>query len=129
MLFVSILNILTFKRRMGATFRCPNCRKECRQSQIKRNNFVARLMGKLEVKCPNFEITPQRATYLKQEQEANQSVVNSRDNRRNLDVSRNDEKSDGSRSRSRSKSRSRERFVLIDCNCHSFVCTLPQYVI
>ena len=81
-------------RGMGATFPCPNCRQECRQSQIKRNDVLARLIGKLEVKCPNFEITPQRATYLKQERRANryQSVLNSIDNRRNRNVSRDDEK-------------------------------------
>eukprot|EP01084_Bolivina_argentea_P211544 359844_1 len=51
-------------QREGDHFKCPNCRKICNVHQVKRTTFIDRLLGELVVKCPNFEITRQKALYL-----------------------------------------------------------------
>ena len=91
----------------GSTFHCPVCRKECARSRIQRIEFIKRKMLQLRVKCPNYEITPQRALYLKQSDKTEQLSPLSHHHR---DRNRNNKNTTDNRGRSRS--RSRERFVI-----------------
>ena len=92
---------------------CPTCRKPVARSTIKRMVFIDRQIGNLMVKCPNHEITPQKALYLQQCAESNHNQDDSDWNRNhNSNRNQNRESRDGSISRSRSRSRSRDRFKI-----------------
>eukprot|EP01083_Nonionella_stella_P207596 754006_1 len=49
----------------GPIFNCPTCRRKCNQHEIKRVKFIDRQIKNLLIKCPNHEITPTKAIYLK----------------------------------------------------------------
>ena len=93
--------------REGSTFRCPSCRTQCTPAQMKRNKFIDRRIRELLVKCPNFEITKEKALYLKADSQKSK-VRQGRLERRG--TSRID---DASRDRSRSRSRSRDRLTVV----------------
>lgn len=37
----------------SGAFPCPMCRKPCNRSKVERITFIDRLMGQLQVRCPN----------------------------------------------------------------------------
>ena len=92
---------------------CPTCRQPVARSSIKRMAFIDRQIGNLMVKCPNHEITPQKALYLQQYAESNHNQDDSdRNHNHNSNHNQNRETRDRSISRSRSRSRSRDRFKI-----------------
>lgn len=107
--------------RSGGAFRCPNCRRTCFRHRNRRNNMLGRLMQQLQVRCPNHEITANRALYIRQQREAEQKQESKEDNNhdqrgrnRNRNRDRDREREQDRRNdedRDRSRSRSRERFV------------------
>ena len=77
-------------------------------------------MEQLQVRCPNHEITPVRALYIRQEQKEDEKVdqveLNDNDNHQNRGRDRErarnrDREQREERDRSRSRSRSRERYL------------------
>lgn len=89
--------------RTGPRFQCPSCRTWCNQNEIKRQKFTDRRIKELKVKCPNFEITKEKALYLAKLK----PISNIRDSRR-----KRNSKHIGNNSASRDRSRSRNRFVV-----------------
>ena len=109
------INILI--QRQGRIFLCPSCRTQCDAQNVKRTGFVDRMINKLKVKCPNYEITKEKALYLSQiskmkpKDQNIENLRNKRDSRRDRNRNKRDHETNSNRARSRSRSRSRERFV------------------
>jgi len=49
-------------------FPCPSCRQSCDSSSMGRVPFIDRQVNNLKVRCPNSQVTPERAEYLKRKQ-------------------------------------------------------------
>ena len=95
---------------------CPTCRKQVNIVNIKRVKFIDRQIGNLQTKCPNHQITTQKALYAQYLPDTQQSPPNNDYNRTPDDGNHNKKRNtvnkrrDSRNSRSRSRSRSRERY-------------------
>ena len=91
---------------------CPTCRASVNVSNIKRVKFIDRQIANLTTKCPNSQITPQKAIYLSQlhQQRLSPSPPTSNHNN-NHNKNKRRRKQIESESRSRSRSRSRDRLL------------------
>ena len=104
-----------FETRMteGNYVTCPGCNAMVDINYTKRIQFIDREIGNLQTRCPNFQITPQKAIYLQHLQEK-QSPTKKDDNH-NRKKKRKRKNKNNSETRTRSRSRSRERYFDYKC--------------
>ena len=67
-----ILKLLSHSH--SGQFPCPNCRRLCDQSQINRIEYIDRQMDQLQVRCPNYQITPTKLQWLRR-QKTNKTTI------------------------------------------------------
>eukprot|EP00483_Globobulimina_turgida_P004070 UN04078 len=101
------------RRQNTNVIECPSCRTQCAILLIRKNKFIDRLIGSLLTRCPNHQITQQKALFLQQSEirrvEIDQHLDIDQLSNTNNNNHNHNKKREKSTSRSRSRSRSRER--------------------